>query len=150
MKRIEVGDHIPSFTLLNEQGEAVEINSELGQPLVLFFYPKDHTSGCTKQVCTFRDNFSEFTSLNVRVIGISGDAVASHKLFKEDYQLPFTLLSDPKNKIRSLFGVPKSLLFIPGRVTYIVDEKGIVRHIFDSMFEAEKHVSIAIQQLKKM
>ena len=148
MKKIEVGDAIPNITLKDENGIEVNINS-IKKPLIIYFYPKDETPGCIKEACKFRDEFQSFVDLGVPIFGISGDSSASHKKFKEKYHLPFTLLADSNNKVRKAFGVPKSLLFLPGRVTYIVNEKGIVMYRFNSQFGAEKHIENTLKFLRK-
>ncbi len=150
MKKITVGDTVPSFTLQDQNGVATTINAAMGRPLVIYFYPKDDTPGCVKEACKFRDDFEKFNDLNVTVIGISADNVASHKKFEEKYNLPFTLLADTDNAVRKLFGVPKSMVFLPGRVTYVIDKKGVVRYIFNSQFGAEKHIDNALRALQKM
>ncbi len=149
--KLKVGDTAPIFTLNNQDGNAIAIETFLGKKaMVIYFYPKDDTPGCTKEACKFRDEFEAFTDLDVEVIGISTDDVASHQKFAEKYKLPFTLLSDPKNEVRKLFGVPKSMLgLIPGRVTYVIDKSGIIIHIFNSQFGAEKHINEALTKLKK-
>ncbi len=149
--KLEVGDTIPTFTLKNQLGNNIDIDAYRGKKaMVIYFYPKDDTPGCTKEACKFRDEFEVFTDLDVEVIGISGDDVASHKAFADKYNLPFTLLADTKNKVRKLFGVPKSMLGImPGRVTYIINKNGIIIHIFNSQFGAEKHISEALTKLKE-
>ena len=115
--------------------------------VVLYFYPKDETTGCTKEACTFRDNYEELTNLGAEVIGVSGQSVESHISFASHYGLPFILLSDEGNKVRGLYGVPSSMGIIPGRVTYIIDKKGMVRHIFNSQTQAQKHVEEAKKTL---
>lgn len=148
MKKIEVGDTIPNINLKDENGIEVNINS-IKKPLIIYFYPKDETPGCIKEACKFRDEFQSFVDLGVQVFGISGDSSASHKKFKEKYHLPFTLLADSNNEVRKKFGVPKSLLFLPGRVTYVVNEKGVVMYMFNSQFGAEKHIENALEFLRK-
>jgi len=148
MKKVEVGDVIPAINLKDENGVEVNINT-IKKPLILYFYPKDETPGCIKEACKFRDEFESFVNLGVQVFGISGDAPSSHKKFKEKYHLPFTLLSDTKNEVRKNFGVPNSLLFLPGRVTYVVDKNGIVTYMFNSQFGAEKHIEKALKFLRK-
>jgi len=148
---LEVGDTIPSFSLKDQNGKDFDIDQYRGkQPLVIYFYPKDDTPGCTKEACSFRDEFEVFTDLNVKVIGISSDDVASHKKFADKYQLPFTLLADTQKKVRKLFGVPNSFLgILPGRVTYIVNKHGIIVHIFNNMTNAEKHISESLNAIKR-
>ncbi|MCF6181524.1 peroxiredoxin [Lutibacter sp.] len=148
MKKIEVGDAIPTINLKDENGVEVNINA-IKKPLIIYFYPKDETPGCIKEACKFRDEFQRFTDLGVQVFGISGDSSASHKKFKEKYHLPFTLLADTNNEIRKKFGVPKSLLFLPGRVTYVVNKNGIVTYMFNSQFGAEKHIEKTLEFLNK-
>jgi len=148
---LKVGDSIPAFKLQDQDGNWFNSEAIIGkQPAVIYFYPKDDTPGCTKEACKFRDEFEVFNDLNAKVIGISSDDVASHKKFAEKYHLPFTLLADTKKQVRRLFGVPKSTLgLLPGRVTYIVNKKGLIIYIFNSQFGAEKHIEEAIKALKK-
>ncbi len=148
---LEVGDTIPAFTLKDQYNKDISIDRYRGkQPIVIYFYPKDDTPGCTKEACTFRDAFEVFTDLGVKVIGISADDVASHKKFSEKYNLPFTLLADTKKKVRKLFGVPSNFLgLLPGRVTYVINKNGIITYIFNSQFNAEKHITEAIAILKE-
>jgi len=150
MKKLKIGDKVPSFTLNDQNGNAFTVNSSIGKPLVIYFYPKDDTPGCTKEACKFRDEFEQFKDINALVIGISGDSVQSHKKFEEKYNLPFILLADVDNEVRKLFGVPKSMLFLPGRVTYVVDKNGIVQYIFNSQFDAEKHIENSLHKLKDL
>lgn len=150
--KLKIGDKIPSFTLLNQEGKEVKSAELVGKAnLVIYFYPKDDTPGCTKEACSFRDNFEEFTDLGAQVIGISADSPKSHTKFASKYNLPFTLLSDNKNEVRKAFGLKGSLFgLLPGRVTYIVDKSGVVQYIFDSQFNALQHVSTAKEVLKKL
>ena len=115
---IKLGDQVPYFKALNSKGESIESTSFIGvQPVVLYFYPKDDTPGCTAQACNFRDHFSDYQDLGATIIGISADDVRTHQRFQNKYQLPFELLSDPKQEIRRLFGVPTNLFgLLPGRV----------------------------------
>jgi len=147
-KKIKVGDKIPTFALKDQNGDLFAVNDSVGKPMVIYFYPKDDTPGCVKEACKFRDEFEKFNDLGVLVIGISGDSVESHKKFEEKYNLPFTLLADEGNKIRKMFGVPKSLVFLPGRVTYVIDKSGIVQYVFNSQFGAEKHIENSLKILK--
>ena len=145
---VKVGDKAPEFTLPSQMGDDVKLSEFLGKKnVVLYFYPKDETTGCTKEACTFRDNYEELTKLGAEVIGVSGQSVESHKSFASHYGLPFILLSDEGNNVRELYGVPSSMGIIPGRVTYIIDKKGVVRHIFNSQTQAQKHVEEAKKAL---
>ena len=142
--KIKVGDNIPLFTLKDQHNKDFSIKDYIGKKsIVLYFYPKDDTPGCTKEACKFRDEFEDFTDLDALVIGVSSDSVESHQQFIKKYHLPFILLADTDKKVRKLFGVPKSMGFIPGRVTFIINKKGVVKFIFNSLKNAEKHVSEA-------
>ena len=146
--KVDVGSVAPDFTLFSQSGEMVSLSDFIGKkPVVLFFYPKDDTPGCTKQACAFRDRFEEFSKLDAEVIGISSDSVKSHRHFAAKHGLPFTLLSDEEGKVRRLYGVPKTLGLFPGRVTYVIDREGIVRHVFSSQVGVEKHVEEALEAL---
>lgn len=147
---LKTGDILPNFKAKTQSGEPFELSNYIGKPLVIYFYPKDNTPGCTTQACTFRDQYQDFQDLGAEVIGISGDSSESHDKFAQKYKLPFTLLSDSNKKIRNLFGVPTHLLgLLPGRVTYIVDKKGQVVSVFDSM-KAKIHIEHALKIIQKM
>jgi len=152
MKEIKVGSSLPKFTLPDQNGHLFDIKSVLGKKnLVIYFYPKDDSPGCTAQACSFRDQFDVFTETDALIIGISGQSVESHKEFAEKHRLSFTLLSDEDDKIRKQFGVPTNLLgLLPGRVTYIVDKTGKVIHIFNSQMQSTKHVDEALRILKEL
>jgi peroxiredoxin Q/BCP len=129
----------------------VSLGDFLGKkPVVLFFYPKDNTLGCTKEVCAFRDSFEELSNLDAEVIGISSDSVDSHKRFAGKHNLPFTLLSDEGGKVRRLYGVPSSFGLFPGRVTYVIDGEGVVRNVFSSQIQVEKHIEEALRTLESI
>lgn len=151
-KSLSIGDNVPKFQLLDQDGNNFSSNDFTGkQAMVIYFYPKDDTPGCTKEACKFRDEFEVFSDLNVKVIGISSDDVSSHKAFAEKFNLPFTLLADTEKETRRLFGVPAfGAGLIPGRVTYIIDKEGIVRYIFNSMTDAEKHIEESLEFLKNL
>ena len=150
MKKIEIGSKIPEFSLPDQNGNVININDYIGKKnLVIYFYPKDDTPGCTKEACYFRDQYEIFNQADAMIIGISSQSVESHKKFAEKYHLSFTLLSDENSVVRKMFGAI-SLGLIPGRVTYVVDKKGIVKYIFDSQTEPTKHVDEALRILKDM
>src|SRR5215217_1787775 len=118
---VDVGSKAPNFTLPSQSGGLVSFRDSLGEkPVVLFFYPKDDTPGCTKEACTFRDEYEQFSELDTEVIGISSDSVDSHKSFAKKHNLPFTLLSDKGEKVRRLYNVPNTFGLFPGRVTYVI------------------------------
>ncbi|ELR99117.1 peroxiredoxin [Gloeocapsa sp. PCC 73106] len=146
---LKVGDRAPDFSLLNQSGETVKLSDFLGKKsVVVYFYPKDDTPGCTAESCAFRDSYQVFQEAGAEVIGISGDSTDSHRGFATKYNLPFVLLSDNNNQVRKLFGVPATLFILPGRVTYIIDKEGIVRHIFDSQLDFKAHIDEALKTLK--
>jgi len=148
---VKVGDSAPDFTLKSGDGKSVSLSEfRSKKSVVLFFYPKDETSVCTKEACAFRDQFQVFKDLGAEVIGVSSDSEQSHKGFAEHHKLPYILLSDDGGQLRKTYGVPATMGIIPGRVTYVIDKDGIVRHVFNSQMEGEKHVTEAIATLKKM
>ena len=147
--KVGVGSKAPDFALTSQSGKMVDLRDFLGQkPVVLFFYPKDGTPGCTKQACSFRDDYEQFAKLDAEVVGISSDSVESHRGFAAEHDLPFTLLSDEEGRVRRLYGVPSTLGLFPGRVTYVIDEEGVVKHIFSSQLGVEKHVEEALEALR--
>jgi peroxiredoxin Q/BCP len=148
---VKVGDKAPDFKLPSQMGDKVTLSEYLGKKnVVLYFYPKDETRGCTREACEFRDRYDVFTGLGAEVLGVSSDTLESHKSFATHHGLPFLLLSDEGGKVRKLYGVPSSMGIIPGRVTYILDKKGFVRHIFNSQFQPEKHIEEALKVLKEL
>jgi len=150
-KTLKVGDKAPDFTLNDADGNVVRLSTFLGKKnIVLYFYPKDETPGCMAQACSFRDSYETFKDLGAEVIGISGDDEISHRNFVKKHRLPFLLLSDSKNEVRKQYGVPSTFFLIPGRVTFVIDKEGTVRHIFNSQFKAEEHVSQAMSVLNQI
>jgi peroxiredoxin Q/BCP len=148
---IKVGDKITKFSAIDTNGNPFESDTIVGKKsLVIYFYPKDDTPGCTIQACSFRDQYEDFKALGAEVIGVSSDSVKSHQKFTKQYKLPFVLLSDSDKKLRRLFGVPNDLLgLIPGRVTYVIDKEGIVQLVFNSML-GKIHIEKALEILKRM
>ncbi|MDI5950646.1 peroxiredoxin [Flavobacterium yafengii] len=148
---LKVGDTIPNFKAKDANGNDFDSQNIVGKkPLVIYFYPKDNTPGCTAEACSFRDQYEDFKDLGAEVIGISSDSVSSHQQFSEQYKLPFILLSDNDKKIKTLFGVPSGLFgLLPGRVTYVTDKNGVIQMIFDSML-ATKHIPKALQAIQKL
>ena len=130
MALLEVGTIAPDFNTTDQNGNRVSLNDYKGKKVILYFYPKDDTPGCTKEACAFRDNFPKFKKLNVDVLGVSIDDEKSHKKFIEKYQLPFTLLADKDKKIVESYGVwgEKSMYgkkyMGTNRVTYLIDASG--------------------------
>jgi thioredoxin-dependent peroxiredoxin len=148
---VKVGDKAPDFTLPSQMGDNVTLSEYIGKKsIVLYFYPKDETPGCIKEACKFRDNYEQLTALDAEVLGVSGQSVESHVAFASHYGLQFILLSDVGNKVRELYGVPATIGILPGRVTYIIDKKGVVRHVFVSQTQAERHVEEAKKTLNML
>lgn len=147
-KHLEVGDQVPAFTLTDQDGKPFNIKNHVGKHiLVIFFYPKDQSMVCTKEACQFRDSFTEFTNAGAKVIGINNGTVASHKAFIDADKLPFTLLSDPDNKVLNLFGV-KSKLFMTGRETFVIGLDGKIGFEHASMMEGKAHSDQALAFIK--
>jgi thioredoxin-dependent peroxiredoxin len=148
---IGVGDKAPDFTLPAQSGEQVRLGDRLGEGVVvLYFYPKDNTPGCTAEACAFRDSHEVFTDAGAEVIGVSSDPVDRHAAFAGRYNLPFTLLSDRGGQVRKRYGVPAVLGLLPGRVTYVIDRQGTVRHVFNSMTNIDQHVADALEVVRSL
>jgi peroxiredoxin Q/BCP len=147
--RVRVGDEAPDFVLPDRTGKMVRLSEFRGRKaVVLYFYPKDDTPGCTKESCAFRDSYQDFQDTGAEVIGVSSDSAESHGRFAAKHRLPFTLLADQGAQVRKRYGVPATLGLLPGRVTFVIDRAGIVRHVFNSQFQATQHVSEALEALR--
>jgi peroxiredoxin Q/BCP len=148
---IKVGDKAPEFSLPDQDGNMVSLKDFAGKKsVILYFYPKDDVGVCKKEACLFRDQYEEFVDAGAEVLGVSADSVASHKRFQSKRNLPFKLLSDDHGKVRKLYEVPRSAAgLLSGRVTFVIDKEGIVRLSFNSLMNAEKHVSEALKVLKE-
>ncbi|MBP2832237.1 peroxiredoxin [Aquimarina sp. U1-2] len=148
---LEIGDQVSKFEAIDDQGNPFVSTQIIGEkPVVIYFYPKNFTPGCTKEACDFRDNYEEFKSLGAEVIAISSDTSASHFKFKNRYRLPFIFLSDHKGKLRKLFGVKPELFgLLPGRETFVIDKEGIVQLKFNSI-NASKHLHKALAKVKQL
>jgi peroxiredoxin Q/BCP len=148
---VQVGDKAPDFTLPSQSGEQVRLQDRLGdRVVVLYFYPKDNTSGCTAEACAFRDSYEAFTDAGAEVIGVSSDSADRHAAFAGKHNLPFTLLADRGGQVRKAYGVPTVLGLLPGRVTYVIDRTGTVRHVFNSMTNIGRHVSDALEMVRQL
>ena len=146
---IRVGDAAPDFTLRSQTGEEVNLKKVLeSSEVVLYFYPKDNTPGCTTEAKAFRDRYEAFRDMGAEVLGVSSDSVGSHRDFAANCGLPFTILSDEGGRVRKLYGVPSSMGLIPGRVTYVIDTKGVVRHVFNSQMNPGRHVEEAMKVME--
>jgi len=151
MNPVRVGDAAPEFTSTSQTGEQVSLAEFRGnKAVVLFFYPKDGTPVCTKEACSFRDAYEDFVRAGAVVIGVSSDSAESHQAFAGGHRLPFLLLSDADGSLRKAFGVPKTLGFLPGRVTYVIDKEGVVRHVFSSQFSVDRHVAQALAVVRQL
>lgn len=145
---LKIGDKCPTFKGVDQHGNEFDASNVIGKKkCVIYFYPKNETRVCTAQACSFRDSYELFKDNNCEVIGISGDSAKSHQRFAENHSLPFVLVSDGDKKIRKLFEVPKDMLLLPGRYTYIVDESGIILEIFHDATHAETHTKTALNIL---
>jgi peroxiredoxin Q/BCP len=150
-QNIQVGSKAPDFTLPSQSGTPVRLADRLGERvIVLYFYPRDNTSGCTAEACAFRDSYEVFAEAGADVIGISSDSVDRHAAFAGKHDLPFTLLSDKGGHVRKQYGVPAVLGVLPGRVTYVIDREGSVRHVFSSMTNIGQHVSDALETVRQL
>ena len=148
---IQVGDKAPDFTLPSQSGDEVRLFDRLGERVVvLYFYPKDNTSGCTAEACAFRDSYETFTDAGAEVIGVSSDSADKHAAFAGQHNLPFTLLADKGGRVRKSYGVPSVLGVLPGRVTYVIDRTGTVRHVFSSMTNIGQHVNDALEMVRQL
>jgi thioredoxin-dependent peroxiredoxin len=147
---LKIGDTVPLFSLRDQNDSLFNLSDYTGKKiLVIYFYPKDESSGCTKEACSFRDNYNEFTKAGAMVVGINSGSADSHRNFAQHHQLPFTLLSDPGNKVLKMFGV-KSRFFITGRETFVIDKSGKIAFIFDSFLHATDHEKEALSFIKKL
>lgn len=140
-RALRIGDFAPDFNLPTSTGNNFKLSEHRGHPVVLYFYPKDGSPGCTKEACSFRDQYREFEEMGAEVIGISSDNELSHRAFTAKYALPFPLLSDAGGELRKKYAVPRAVLgLLPGRVTSVLDGEGRVRYVFNSLNEATDHV----------
>ncbi len=148
MSTPQAGERAPEFELRDQNGAAVGLRGLRSKgSVVLFFYPKDDTTGCTKEACRFRDDFARFEQTGAQIVGISSDSEESHRRFAAKYSLPYTLLSDPGGRVRKLYGAARFFGLIPGRATFVIDREGIVRRVFSSQTKFEEHVDEALRGL---
>ena len=149
--KLVVGDKAPDFVLPDQSGRPIHFADLIGKgAVVLFFYPKDHSAGCTAEVCGFRDSYEAFKEVGAKVIGISADSTESHERFVQRHHLPFILLSDADGVVQKQYGVEKTFGILSARVTYIIDKQGVVRHIFVSQIQAPRHVEEAKKTLREI
>ena len=151
LKLLAIGDIAPNFHLPTTDGSYIALQDFLGKKnVVVYFYPKDFTRGCTAEACSFRDSYEAFTELGAEVIGISSDSENSHRDFAQHHHLPFILLSDVYGSVSKAYGVKKTLGLFAGRVSFVIDKKGIIRHVFSSQTRATAHVGEALNVLKSL
>ncbi|MDF1661888.1 MAG: redoxin domain-containing protein [Planctomycetota bacterium] len=148
---VRLGETAPDFTLTSHLGDRVTLSDYRGKKfVVLYFYPRDETAVCVAQACAFRDHHALFAEKDAEIIGVSSDSLASHQSFKESHDLPFTLLSDSGAHVRKLYGIRSTFGIFPGRVTYVIDKEGILRHMYSAQFRPFKHVNEALETVRKL
>ena len=147
---LAAGDRAPLIALPDAEGVERRSDQLGGAPLVVFFYPKDDTPGCTAEACAFRDSFADLEALGAQVWGVSGDDAASHRRFASRHGLPYPLLVDRGNALRKAFGVPSVLGLLPGRITYVIDGDGVIRHVFNNLLDGPAHRREAIKALERI
>ena len=151
---LKQGDKAPDFELIDTNGNKVRLSGFMGKDIVLYFYPKDNTPGCTREACNLRDNFSSLKNKNIVILGISLDNQESHKKFTKKYSLPFPLLSDTKAEVAEKYGVYRKKLFFGKsllgikRTTFLIDKNGLIKHIFDSV-DVNNHTQQILEALRK-
>ena len=149
MSALQPGSPAPDFELNDQNGKPLRLSQFHGKKaVVVYFYPKDDTSGCTAEACAFRDDTPKFQAAGAEIIGISDDSSDSHHKFAAKYSLPFPLLSDRGGRVRKLYGVTKTFGIIPGRVTFVIDKQGVIRHVYSSQVAFKQHAEEALQALQ--
>jgi peroxiredoxin Q/BCP len=145
---LQVGDQAPDFTATTFDGRQISLSDYRGKRgVVLFFYPKDGTSVCTKEACAFRDSYEKFADAGAEVIGVSGDSNDSHQKFSHEHKLSYPLISDADGSLRKKFTIPDMLWLVPRRVTYVIDKDGTIRMIFSALLASDDHVRNALDAL---
>jgi peroxiredoxin Q/BCP len=148
---VQVGDVAPDFALPDQTGTPVQLRQLLGRKaIVLYFYPKDDSPGCSLEARAFQESYDAFADAGAEVVGISADSVASHRRFAAQQKLSFPLLSDRGGRVRALYGVEKTLGIWPGRVTFVIDPEGIVRHVYSSQIFPTRHSAEALDALRSL
>ena len=148
-KKVGEGEKAPDFSLKAQDGRTISLHDFFGKSnVVLYFYPKDFTMGCTAEAKSFSESYDDVLGMGAEVVGVSSDSQDTHDRFAESCKVKFPLLADEGGKLRETYGVKSSLGFIPGRVTFVIDKTGTVRKVFSSQLNPTRHVSEAIQALK--
>lgn len=151
MSRLQTGDFAPDISLHTFNGEILRLaDLYRTHPVVLFFYPKNNTTICTKEACAFRDSYQDFVDAGATVVGVSGDSQESHQAFAQQHRLPYLLATDADGALRRAFRVPKTLGLFPGRVTYVIDRGGVVRYVFSAQLAADRHVREALAAIARL
>jgi len=146
---LNIGENAPLFTGHDQDRNVIKLEDYIGNKnIVLFFYPKDDSPVCTAEACSFRDNYEKFRNLDTEIIGINQASVASHKNFAEKHRLTFPIINDEDNKIRKLYKVPNKFFVLAGRVTYVIDKQGLIKHAINNMFNGEVHITETLNSLK--
>jgi thioredoxin-dependent peroxiredoxin len=149
LPKVEAGQKAPDFALPSQNNEIINLSDFIGKKnVVLYFYPKDFTPGCTAEAQAFRESYQVFYDAETEVIGVSSDSVETHQRFSQKCELPFQILSDAGKKVRELYGVTSTLGF-SGRVTFVIDKEGVVRHVFSSQLRPTRHVQEALKTVKE-
>jgi peroxiredoxin Q/BCP len=148
---VRVGEAAPDFTLPTQTGAKVTLSELLrDHVVVLYFYPADDTSGCTREACAFRDSHQVFADAGAQVVGVSQDSVESHERFANKHSLPFVLLADEGGAVHDAYGIKRTLGILPGRVTFVIDTEGVVRHAFSSVTRIGAHVDGALAVVREL
>ncbi len=151
MGALTVGAQAPDFSTETHDGTVLRLAELLEQgAVVLFFYPRDFTPGCTAEACAFRDDYADFVEAGAAVVGVSADSGDSHRRFAQHHDLPFPLVSDADGALRAAYGVDKVWGLLPGRITFVIDRQGIVRHVFDSALFARRHSGDALAVIERL
>jgi peroxiredoxin Q/BCP len=151
LKGPAVGDPAPDFTLPTQTGEHISLHDLFEEKVVvLYFYPKDDSFGCTREACAFRDSYEVFVEAGAEVVGVSSDSVGSHDQFVRKHKLPFILVADDGGEVRRRYGIATTLGFLPGRVTYVIDRHGVIRHVFSSQTQFNGHVQGALAVVREL
>jgi len=151
MITINAGDRAPDFTVTAADGQEVSLAEFRGKhAVVIFFYPRDNTSICTQEACAFRDAYEDFVQEGAVVIGVSSDSNERHQSFAAAHRLPYVLVADVDGSLRRMFGVRNSLMILPGRVTFVIDRDGIVRHVFNALWQGRQHMKEALRIVREL
>ena len=151
MGTLSIGAQAPDFSSETHDGVALQLYEILEHSaVVLFFYPRDFTPGCTAEACAFRDDYTNFVEAGATVVGVSADSGESHRRFAQHHNLPFALISDAEGALRKAYGVDKVWGVLPGRVTFVIDRQGVVRNIFDSALFARRHSGDALSMVARL